>query len=223
MMVKKMAKEYKFVIFDLDGTLADTSAGVVNSVRYVQKKMGLPEITREQLYSHVGPPMEESYNRNFGLTGEKLRQAVELHKEYAVTNGYRELTVYDGIYELLSGLRAKGIKTGVATLKAQTTAEKIFAEYKLDKLFDVVTGTDSANPKSKAQLLQECIAAAGADKAEVVLIGDSSYDAIGAEQAGIDFIAVTYGFGFKSEEDAKKFPHIAVCKSVREVQDLLTA
>ena len=214
MTVKKMDKEYKFVIFDLDGTLADTSAGVVNSVRYTQKKMELPEITREQLYSHVGPPMEESYNRNFGLTGEKLRQAVELHKEYAVTNGYRELTVYDGIYELLNGLRANDIKTGVATLKAQTTVEKIFAEYKLDKLFDVVTGTDSANPKSKAQLLQECLVAAGAEKAETVLIGDSSYDAIGAEQVGIDFIAVTYGFGFKSEEDVRKYDCVAVCEGV---------
>lgn len=214
MTVRSMNKKYKLVIFDLDGTLADTSPGVINCVRYTQKKMRLPEITKAQLYSHVGPPMEESYNRNFGLTGDKLRQAVEYHKEYAVKQGYRELTVYDGIYELLSGLRVKGIKTAVATLKAQTTAEKIFKEYSLGGLFDVVIGTDSANLKTKAQLLDDCLAAIGIDKLDAVLIGDSSYDAVGAEQAGIDFIAVTYGFGFKSEEDANKYDRVAVCESV---------
>lgn len=59
-----------------------------------------------------------------------------------------------------------------------------------------------------------CLAAIGIDKLDAVLIGDSSYDAVGAEQAGIDFIAVTYGFGFKSEEDANKYDRVAVCESV---------
>lgn len=58
------------------------------------------------------------------------------------------------------------------------------------------------------------LAAMGTDKSDAVRIGDSFYDVVGAEQAGIDFIAVTYGFGFKSEEDAKKYDCAAVCESV---------
>ena len=73
--------KYKLVIFDLDGTLADTSPGILNSIRYTQKKMNLPEISLEKMYSHIGPPMAESYNRNFGLTGDKLQQAINYHKE----------------------------------------------------------------------------------------------------------------------------------------------
>lgn len=220
-MVRSMNKKYDLVIFDLDGTLADTSPGILNCVRYVQQKLDLPEISLEKMYSHVGPPMEESYHKNFGLTGEKLKRAVELHKEYAVTNGYRELTVYDGIYDLLKMLRAKGIKTAVATLKAQTTTEKIFAEYNLTELFDVIAGTDSSAPKTKAQLIEDCLALTGVEKNNAVLIGDSSYDAIGAEQAGVDFIAVTYGFGFKTEDDVSTHPHIAVCGSVKELSNSL--
>lgn len=212
-----MNKKYELVIFDLDGTLADTSPGILNSIRYVQQKLGLPEISLEKMYSHVGPPMEESYHKNFGLTGEKLRQAVELHKEYAVTKGYRELTVYDGIYDLLKMLRAKGIKTAVATLKAQATAEKIFAEYKFTELFDVIAGTDSSAPKTKAQLIEDCLTLTDVEKDSTVLIGDSSYDAIGAEQVGVDFIAVTYGFGFKTESDVSAYSHVAVCRSVKEL------
>lgn len=70
MIVVKKMKKYKLVIFDMDGTIADTSPGIFNSIRYTEEKMGLPEINYEQMYSHVGPPMEESYNRNFGLTGD---------------------------------------------------------------------------------------------------------------------------------------------------------
>ena len=216
-----MTKNYKLVIFDLDGTLANTSLGVINSVKYTQCKMGLPYLSEEKMYSYVGPPMEESYNRNFGLTGEKLKQAVKYHKEYALAKGYKELTLYDGVYELLVRLRAKNVKTAVATLKAQTTADKIFSEYKLDKLFDIVVGTDSATPKSKAQLLNDCIAATGEDKSDAVLVGDSVYDAIGAEQAGIAFIAVTYGFGFKSEDDLENLSHVAVCDDVVTLSDYL--
>ena len=216
-----MSQKYQLVIFDLDGTLADTLPGVINCVKYVQKKMSLPEITEAQLYSHVGPPMEESYNRNFGLTGDGLKKAVELHKEYAVSQGYRELTIYEGIYELLNKLRENGIKTAVATLKAQTTAEKIFKEYKMDSLFDIVIGTDSRNPKTKAQLLTECLEATGIKKEDAVLIGDSKYDAIGAAQAEIDFIAVTYGFGFKDQNDLNEFRYKAVCDCVGQLQTLL--
>lgn len=72
--------KYKLVIFDMDGTLADTSPGILNSVRYVQRQMNLPEITLEEMYSHVGPPMEESYNRNFGLTGSELKKRLSFIK-----------------------------------------------------------------------------------------------------------------------------------------------
>ena len=216
-----MKKTYDLVIFDLDGTLADTSPGILNSIRYVQQKMRLPAITKEQMYSHVGPPMEESYRRNFGLEGEELRRAVELHKEYAVKQGYREIEVYPGIPQLLGRLHREGVKTAVATLKAQATAEKIFAEFGLSRMFDLVLGTDAAAPKTKAQLLEECIAKLQCTKARTVLIGDSKYDAEGALQAGIDFIAVTYGFGFKSAADAAVYSPTVVCDTVREMENFL--
>ena len=214
-------KKYDLVIFDLDGTLADTSPGILNSIRYVQQKMGLPEITIEQMYSHVGPPMEESYRRNFGLEGEELRRAVELHKEYAVKQGYREIEVYPGVPQLLERLHLKGVKTAVATLKAQTTAEKIFAAFGMSTAFDMVLGTDAAAPKTKAQLLEECLDRLQCAKECAVLVGDSKYDAEGALQVGIDFIAVAYGFGFKSKADAAEYFPAAVCRTIGEIGSVL--
>lgn len=205
----------ELVIFDMDGTLADTSEGIFNSIRYTQKMMDLPEITHEQMLSHVGPPMEESYHRNFGLTGEKLQQAVKYHKEYAMQKGYRELKVYDGIIDLLKNLRENKIKTAIATLKAQSTAEKIAAEY-FPNLFDLIVGADLEKPLTKAEMLIECTSKLQIKKENAVLIGDSVYDAVGAENAGVDFVAVTYGFGFKANENIDE-KHIGVANWSDEI------
>lgn len=209
----------KLVIFDMDGTLADTSEGIFNSIRYTQKMMNLPEITYAQMLSHVGPPMEKSYARNFGLSGELLKRAVQYHKEYAMKKGYRELKVYDGIIDLLEKLKNAGIRTAVATLKAQTTAEKIAKEYFPD-LFDVIIGTNLENPLTKAEMLIKCIDNFQLSKSDVVLVGDSIYDAKGAEEAGMDFIAVTYGFGFQPNEDIPA-NHIAAMDNPNDLIKIL--
>ncbi len=212
---------YDLVIFDLDGTLADTSPGILNSIRYTQKMLCLPEITLEQMYSHVGPPMDQSYARNFGLSGERLRQAVEYHKEYAVKQGYKEIELYPHITELLDELRSHGIKTAVATLKAHQTALKIFDTFGLADKFDTVIGVDTKNPMTKSQLIEYCLEKQSCPKNRAVLIGDSSYDAMGAAEAGIDFIAVTYGFGFKTAGDTKEFACAGVCADAGEIKRLI--
>lgn len=205
------------VIFDLDGTLADTSEGILNSIRYVQKKMGLSEITMEQMFSHIGPPMEESYNRNFGLTGDRLRLAVTYHKEYAVNQGYKELRLYSGVEEFIRRLREMGVKTAVATLKAQSTADRIFECLGLSDSFDEVIGTDLSEPMTKAQMIVAVLERVGVSGHRSVLIGDSSYDAAGAAEAGVPFVAVTYGYGFKSDAEAQSFCPEKVCGSVQEL------
>lgn len=211
--------DYELVIFDLDGTLADTSFGILNCIRYTQQKMHLPEITLEQMYSYVGPPAEESYHRHFGLTGERLKQAVAFHKEYAVRQGYRELQLYAGMRELVEALKSAGCKTAVATLKAHATAVKIFEHLHMTELFDLVMGTEIDHPLTKAQLLQRCTETLGIEKRRAVLVGDSMYDADGARQAGIDFIGVLYGFGFQSRADVEVYPHVCVCENAAQLAE----
>lgn len=207
----------------MDGTIADTSLGIFNSIRYTEEKMGLHEITYEQMYSHIGPPMEESYSRNFGLTGDELKQAVKYHKEYAMQQGYKELKIYDGMLTLVDELRKSGVKTAVATLKAHTTIIKIFESLGISDKFDEISGVQEKKPKTKEQLVEGCLKALHIDKTDAVLIGDSRYDAIGAEQVGIDFIAVTYGFGFKNADDANEYKNVGVFNSVRMLGDFLMA
>ncbi len=214
-------KKYKLVIFDLDGTLADTSPGIYNSIRYTQQRMLLPAISTEQMRSFIGPLSRDSYHRCFHLSGEQLDAALSFHKEYAMNRGYRELTFYDGIPRLLGLLRDEGMQTAVATLKAHTTAVKILETFGMMNTFDVVAGTDNYHPVTKAQLLEHCMESLSVSEKDAVLIGDSTFDALGAAQAGIDFIAVTYGFGFRNAADAEGYSCIAVCDSPDELEHIL--
>ena len=208
---------YKLAIFDLDGTLADTSPGILNCIRYTQSKMNLPEISLEKMYSHVGPPMSESYNRNFGLEGDELKQAVEYHKEYAMSKGYKEIVFYDGIIEVLEKLREKNIMIAVATLKSYKTAVKIFEEFNIIGLFDCIAGVGLENLNTKSDVLNYCLKKLKVGKNEAVLIGDSKYDAIGASEVGIDFIAVTYGFGFKEKSDIDGYNYSNICNNTNDL------
>lgn len=214
-------KKYELIIFDLDGTIADTSEGILNSIRYVQKKMNLPEISLEKMYSHIGPPMEESYRRNFNLSGADLKKAIKLHKEYAVERGYKEISIYDGILELFTQLKNSGKKVAVATLKAYTTAVKIFKSVNILDEFDYIAGVDVNNPQTKAQLIMQCINDIDMEKSKTVLVGDSLYDAIGAAEVGIDFIAVTYGYGFKNKKDIDGYRCVEVCENVESLKKIL--
>lgn len=213
--------KYKLVIFDLDGTLADSSLGILNSISYTQELLCLPPIKQEEKLTFIGPTNRESYNKVFGLKGETLQKAVNYHKEYAMKQGYKELKLYEGIVELLDYLKQNGIVTAVATLKAQSTTLKIFEHLGITDKFDIIKGVEADNPKTKAQLLEDCIKDAKCEKSECVLIGDSKYDAIGAEQLDVDFIGVTYGFGFKSYDDLAGYKFVGVTNTVKNLRTLL--
>ena len=214
-------KQYKVVIFDLDGTLADTSEGIFNSIRFAQKTMNLKEITPEQMRSHVGPPMAVSYNKNFGLEGEELEHAIALHKQYALEKGAFEVSFYDGIDELLSGLRKNDCMICVATLKIEQTAKKIMEHFGKSGFFDLIRGVTAGGNETKASILRNCVEFANADISQCVLIGDSVYDAQGAQEVGMDFIGVTYGFGFKNKEEVFQSGAVAVADSCTELSQIL--
>lgn len=210
-------KTYKTIIFDLDGTLADTSEGIYNCIRYAQEKMSLPPISSEQMRSHIGPPMHESYERNFHLTGLDLEKAIGYHKEYALTKGLFEASLYEGIPELLSRLKESGCKLAVATLKYEETAQKMLSFLNVAPYFDVICGALSDVKLTKAQLLEKCVDLCQGEKSTALLVGDSSYDALGAREAGIDFLGVTYGFGFTNKQEVDEFPNVGCAESPTEI------
>lgn len=191
--------KYELIIFDLDGTLLNTSKGIYNSVRYAEREMGFKPIPDERLKEFVGPPPKTMYKQVYNVDEDIALKAAQKHREYGKTKAIYEAKVYLGIEELLCKLKEKEYKLAVATLKSQEIAEIVLEYYGLRKYFDVVIGMDAKETLTKSQTIQMAIESTKSSQ-RVLMIGDSMYDYKGALEAEVDFLGVLYGFGFYKEE-----------------------
>ena len=195
---------YELIIFDLDGTLLDTSKGIFNSVRYAEKEMGFTPIPDEKLKEFVGPPPKAMYKQVYNVDEDIALKAAQMHREYGKTKAIYEAEVYPGIEELLCKVKEKEYKLAVATLKSQEIAEIVLEYYGLRKYFDAVIGMDVKETLTKSQTIHMAIKSTESSQ-NALMVGDSIYDYEGAMEAQVDFVGVLYGFGFYKEE-AYTFP-----------------
>lgn len=187
--------KYKLVIFDLDGTLLDTSRGIFNSVRWAEKKMKFEPIPDVRLREFVGPPPKSMYMKIYGVDEKAGLKAAQYHREYGRTKAIYEAKLYPGIDMLLKTLKKEGYYLAVSTLKSQKIAEVVLKNYNIAEYFDCIVGMDENETLTKCKTIQMAMRKCNVLE-NVLMIGDSQYDWDGAYEAGIDFIGVTYGFGF---------------------------
>lgn len=210
------------VIFDVDGTLLDTTEGVLSSVKYTIAAHRLPAVAKEELLSFIGPPIQDSFARQYGLEGAVLQELASTFRERYKEGDVLKALPYEGIYEVCDELMRRGIAIAIATYKRQDYAEKIMRHFHFDRYTDIIFGADHENKLKKADIIRMCLEAAGVEPAEAVMVGDTEHDALGAAAAGMDFIAVTYGFGFRKKEDAMRFEHtLGAAERPREILDYI--
>lgn len=198
----------KAILFDLDGTLLNTTDGVLESAIYAAKQMGYPELPHDTMLKFVGPPIQNSFIDYYGCNAERAQEAANIFRQYYKEKALLKADYYGGVIDLLEQLKAKGKKIAVATYKREDYAITILQHFGIAEFCDSLHGADNFNILTKADIVNICIDELGEPKNEVVLIGDTEHDAIGAEKAGVAFLGVTYGFGFKSVEDVDKYTNI---------------
>lgn len=193
-------QDMKLVIFDFDGTIADTSGGILDSHRFALNAMGREIPTEEELRGVIGGNLLKTYIECFSFAEPDAREAVRIYRERYAEVGIYNAVLYPGFADLVKELKNKGYKIGVATLKAESFAKIMLKELGISNYFDEVCGMDPNDGLDKAGLILKCCDLCGCEKKEAILVGDSNNDYIGSKQSGVDFIGVTYGFGFKPDE-----------------------
>lgn len=192
---------FRYILFDLDGTLTDPGIGITNSVAHALRYFGIEVRDRTELYPFIGPPLRDSFMQRFGFTYAQSDEAIARFREYFRQKGIFENTVYDGVEAMLRGLRAAGKTLLVATSKPQVFAEQILRHFGLYDYFDVVAGAEMDETRTRkadviAYALEKC---PGADRSACVMVGDREYDIAGAAANGLAAIGVTFGYGSREE------------------------
>lgn len=211
---------YECCIFDLDGTLLNTSQGLLNSLDYTIKKCGLPPFPEEKRLSIIGPPIKVSLKKQYQLSEPDADEALSVFRAYYETQELFSASLYQGIPELLKTMRGRGIKIALGTYKVEHFARRLLDYFNISRYFTFVGAADAEGKRTKTDILNLCARQMnGGRKDGILMIGDSQFDAVGAMEAHMDFLAVTYGFGFHNAADLKGFPHVGICDSVEEVGD----
>ena len=215
-------KSYSTILFDLDGTLSDSSQGIINSIIYALEKYDVKDYDMPLLRKFLGPPLHESFEKFMGFDKEKSLQAVKLYREYFSSKGLFENEIYGGVSDLLQNLKENGKTLIVATSKPQLFTDRIMEHFNLAKYFDFIAGSNMDTTRSKkAEVIEYALNECNIkDKSKVVMIGDRAEDMIGAQSVGIDSIGVEYGYG--TFDELKNTGATYIVETVDELKNLLS-
>ncbi len=213
--------DFKYIFFDLDGTLTESHTGIINSICYSLDKLGVTGYDRSELYKFIGPPLTDCYKSVFGFSEEKSLKALYLYREYYTETGMFQNKVYDGIPQLLNSLKNNGKQLFVATSKPEEMAKEILEYFELSKYFTEIYGSTLDETRTdKASVIGYALQEAGiAERDKTAMVGDRKFDVTGAAKNGIKCIGVLYGYGTRKELCAAGAYRLA--DTVTDLQKLL--
>ena len=199
-----------FVLFDLDGTITDSSEGIINSIQYALNKMGFHENDKEKLRSYVGPSLKQTFLSNYFPNGDRYKEAIGYYREYYKEKGIYENKLYEGVIEVLEEIKNKGGKIALSTAKPTYFAKIILKNFNINNYFDVVIGSHLGGTRTcKKEIIFETLDQLGLpDSDNIYMIGDREYDIIGGKHHNLKTIGVRYGYGPKGELEAVIPDHI---------------
>jgi HAD superfamily hydrolase (TIGR01509 family) len=212
----------KLIIWDFDGTLADTRPIIEAGMDHALGVLGLDPGLRETWLESVGLPVEEGIQRTFGPLGIGLDEVVKAYRSFKHTEHDSMLKGFDGIHELLDELRAAGIPMAIASSKRGQALRRQLKVLGWEGYFDpIVTPDEVAAGKPDPESLRVVLAAHGLAPADAVMVGDSTYDLDMAQRAGVPSVAV--GHGFSSQEAMAAYGPRAFAPDTAALRDILLA
>lgn len=186
------------VLFDLDGTLTDSGDGIINCAALALEHFGLPVPTREEMRVFVGPPLHETFQR-FGIPADRTDEAIRVYRSRYIPTGMFENTPYPGIKELLASLKNEGYTLYVATSKPEEMSVTILERFGLAPYFDRICGASTDTSRSTKDAVIAYLLEQSGAKEDMVMVGDTKYDVLGAKAHGIPAIGVSWGYGSVEE------------------------
>ncbi len=187
-------RQFDLLIFDWDGTLMDSEAKIVGSLRASGNDLGLEPLANRALRNVIGLGLKEAVEMLYPDAGLDTQRAfTDRYRHHFLAAGGAESVFFAGALELVQGLHREGFLLGVATGKSRRGLDRALAEHGCAGLFHATRCADETFSKPHPQMLLEIMEELGTMPGETLMIGDTEYDLLMARSAGVAAVGVSYG------------------------------
>lgn len=205
------------VVFDFDGTLADTSELIINSFQTIYKKFFGEEKPIEHISQFFGEPLKVTLEREFP---QPFEDVFNEYREYQSGRFNADVKLFNNAAEILQYLKSKNIKTAVVTSRMRESVIKALNYFNIDKYFDVVIAVnDTINHKPHPEPLLKAINLLGTSPDKTLFVGDSKFDMECANNAGA--IPVLTGWHAGAEELKNQYDIKYVINDLYEISRII--
>lgn len=188
----------KVILFDFDGTLADSSRGIVRCLHEALAAFLIPDAGVEPA-AFIGPPLAWSLPHYYGLDPVRTEAVINHFQSLYAAGGKNETDLYAEIPETLGTLYRRGYRLGVATSKPQIFARELLEHFGIEQYFSVISGAPLSEEGTKADRIREALTVLGVSPLDVVMVGDRCHDVFGAREVGVPTVGALWGFGSAAE------------------------
>lgn len=185
------------ILFDFDGTLADTSEGIIKSMHYAFEKMHYSLVTDMEIKNVIGPPLEEMLKILLGTEDSKIiKDGKKYFRERYRIEGVKEVCLYPDVISTLENLKKSGRSLYIVTSKPEIFVHTILDTYNIKDYFTAITGvSETSGSKSKMERMKALIEQYSLPQKQTIMVGDRKEDITAANANQIQSIGVSYGFG----------------------------
>jgi phosphoglycolate phosphatase len=202
-------KEIQNLLFDLDGTLVDSSQTISASLNFAVGGMVLDSTGNTPIESLIGASLLDIFRKEYGITDWQAQTAIDLYRKHYDSLDQAGTYVYDNIPDVLSRLQRAGYRLFIATVKPTRIAEKVLSDLGLRSWFSGVAGSSmDSKRRDKSSIISHALKKFDLDPLRSMMIGDRKQDITGARENGMRALAVTYGFGSKEELHSSRPDHM---------------
>ena len=208
----------KLIILGFDGTIADTAPGILYCMNTTALSMGYTPVAHNALYGVIGVSLEQGFMNLYGMKEDEIEYAMNQYSKLYSIKGEEMILIYDGIDDSLKKLKESGFKLAIVTQKNEKFINNMLGVYNyIGDLFDTVCATNVERDMTKTDMLLKVCADLEVETSDALFVGDSYVDAEAAQEAGVDFAAVLYGWGFRKKADAEQYNCREYINTAREL------
>ncbi len=186
-------KQFDLIVWDWDGTLANSTGMIVNAIVKAAEQVGLPTLDPQAASNIIGLGLKESIYALYGDIPSEKAQALAAQYTTNYYAGESEIPLFDGAKETIIELNRRGYKLAVATGKGRRGLNLALQHCGLGNYFHATRTVDECFSKPHPQMLDELMDLLVATPERTLMIGDTSYDLQMAQNAGVASVAVTFG------------------------------